>query len=237
MEKTILITGATSGIGNAIAKYLSKEGYGLVLVARDKEKLTLMQGELTGVRLVISYDLSETTEIKSIFDACQNDNIVFDGLVHCAGMGMDRVVRMCETEHLEKLMRIHYYAFVELCRQFVKKKNSNVYASIVALSSISPVVSAKGSLPYSSAKAAMDNAVDVMAKEFVKRKIRVNSLQPALVNTPMTQNAEDVIEIEKVQPLGYIEPEYIAFLIEFLLSDKAKYITGSHIPVTAGMET
>lgn len=236
MGKTILITGATSGIGESTSEYLSKQGYETVLVGRNEEKLNDLNQKLKGIKAIYKIDLTEINQIESMFMSLKDNGIVLDGLVYCAGIGMDRTIRMCETIHLEKLMMIHYYAFVEVCRFFSQKKYSNNGASIVTMSSISPVVSKKGSLPYSSAKAAMDNAVNVMAKEFIKRKIRVNAIQPALVNTPLTQNAEGVLEIESIQPLGYIEPEYISFLVEFLLSDKSKYMTGNHIPVTAGME-
>ena len=89
---------------------------------------------------------------------------------------------------------------------------------------------------YAASKSAMNTAVKVMAKEFVKRKIRVNGILPAYVDTRMTQDIEDFVDVEKRQPFGLIDPRQIAYLAEFLLSEKSRFITGALIPVSAGME-
>lgn len=98
---------------------------------------------------------------------------------------------------------------------------------------------AAGHCGYAASKAALDAMVQVMAKEFVHRKIRVNAILPRYVNTPLIQGElEDTFglkeQIDKSQKLGLIEPQSLAYLTEFLVSDKGKYITGALIPVTAG---
>ena len=104
----------------------------------------------------------------------------------------------------------------------------------MAMSSIAVHFCPKSMCSYSASKAAIDMTVEVMAKEFVKRKIRVNSIQPTFVDTEMTHNTSDWEAKAAALPLGLIEPIQIAYLVEFLLSDKAKYISGSHIKVSSG---
>ena len=80
----------------------------------------------------------------------------------------------------------------------------------------------------------MNVAMKIMAKEFLKRRIRVNTIMPADVDTPMSSKVEEISDLEKEQPWGLIDVDQIVYLIEFLLSDKSKYITGAAIPVSAG---
>ena len=128
--------------------------------------------------------------------------------------------------------------FRSLCILFNKKKYSNERASIVAISSSAAYSCGKGMCTYSSSKAALNAAVKVMGKEFMKRMQRVNAILPTFVDTPMAERMDASLnDLEaKVarQPLGLIEPQQIAYLVEFLLSDKASYITGACIPVSAG---
>lgn len=236
MPKRILITGATSGIGEATAKYLFSLDYRLVLVGRNEEKLSALKNSMGDAAEVVAADLCDTSSVKRIFDLCSSKGLMLDGLVHCAGIAGDKPIRLCTVDYLEKLMRIHYFAFVELCKYFAKKNYSNNGASIVALSSVSNMLCKKASAPYACAKSAVDTAVTVMSKEFIKRGIRVNTVKPALTDTPFIDLGRDTYNVLDYQPLGYIPPEHIAYMIEYLLSDKAKYITDAHIPISAGME-
>lgn len=234
-KKSILITGATSGIGLEAARYLNRIGYNLVLVGRNRDRLDSVCNEL-GVTHKYLCDLEETDKIEGIFEYCVSNGILLDGLVHAAGYAINMPVRSCKLEHAEKLMRVNYYAFIEMCRCFYSKKVSNEGSSIVALSSLSTVTKKKGSILYASSKTALNTAVEVTAKEYLKRSIRVNALLPAYVDTRMNLGLEELIDIKKEQPMGLIPPEKLAEVIEFLLSDKSKYITGVLLPVSAGME-
>lgn len=238
MEKSILVTGASSGIGAAVSKYLSEQGYFVVLVARNKDKLSKVEEELCGEKLSISYDLTNLEDVEKIFLICQENGIKLDGLVHCAGINNDIPIRANDIEVMKEVTTVNYYSFVELGKYFNKKKYSNERASIVAISSSAANSCGKGMCTYSSSKAALNAAVKVMGKEFLRRKQRVNAILPTFVDTPMASRMdESLCDLENKiarQPLGLIEPEQIAYLVEFLLSDKSSYITGACIPVSAG---
>lgn len=235
MAKKILITGASSGIGEQTARYLSEQGYETILAARNKEKLYRMADELSSPTNVFPIDLTELKKIEEVFMFCQEKNIVLDGLVHCAGIARHNSVKMNDIEDMQATFRLNYDAFVELVKYFSERRYSAKGSSIVVISSLASVICRATALNYSSSKAAVNAAVKVMAKELGRRSIRVNSILPGYVITPMTAGDRLTNDVKNTQPFGFIEPEYIAYMIEFLLSDKAKFITGANIPISGGM--
>lgn len=238
MDKWILITGASSGIGEAVSKYLSSQGYKVVLVARNGEKMGEISQMLPSENFVISYDLSDLTHIENIFTSCKEKGIKLDGLVHCAGINNDIPVRANDIKIMQDVTTINYYSFVEMGKYFCKKKYSKEGASIVAISSSAADACMKGMCTYSASKAALNASVRVMGKEFVKRRQRVNAIMPSFVDTPMSERMDESLgDLDNkilTQPLGLIEPIQIAYLVEFLLSDKSVYMTGACIPVSGG---
>lgn len=136
---------------------------------------------------------------------------------------------------MQATFRLNYEAFVELVKYFSERRYSTKGSSIVAISSLASVTCRATALNYSSSKAAVNAAVKVMAKELGRRSIRVNSILPGYVITPMTAGDRLTNDVKNTQPFGFIEPEYIAYMVEFLLSDKAKFITGANIPISGGM--
>ena len=233
--KHILITGATSGIGFETARYLHENGYRLVLTGRNEEALAEIS-EITDTKHRLALDLEKKDSAAGIFEYCRDHEIMLDGLVHAAGYAINMPVRSLNEEHMERQMRIHYYSFLELCKGFYSKRVSRENASIVALSSIAAMTRKKGSVMYAASKSALNTAVTVTAKEYAKRGIRVNALMPAYVDTRMNDGLENLINIEEEQPFGMIPPKHIAYIIEFLLSEKSRFITGALIPVSGGME-
>lgn len=234
MDKWILITGCSTGIGRVTAKYLDEQGYKLVLLARSENKLHSLARELNNNSVVVPFDLCELDKIGAIFECCKANEIKLDGLVHCAGIGSNVPIRGNDIDTMEKTMATNYFSFVELGKYFGLRKYSNEGASIVAISSISPLTCYPGACNYAASKGAVNAAVRVMSKEYMKRNIRVNAILPGYVNTPLGPSEDDPVYIAQ-QPLGIIKAEYVAFMIEFLLSDKAKYMTGTLIPISGGM--
>lgn len=234
--KNILITGASQGIGRKTAEYLSSRGARVILVARNGEKLRRIQENLLGDSYILTYDLQDLSNIESIFEFCAGQGLKLHGMVHCAGINRDIPIKYNDVELMQETMVVNYMAFVELGKYFMKKKYSVDGGSIVAISSSAASMLPPGMCTYASSKIAMEAAVKIMAKELVKRKIRVNAVAPSCVDTEMVKEAPFVNadKIEMSQPLGMIEPIYISYLIEYLLSEKAKYITGATIPVYAG---
>lgn len=239
--KNILVTGASSGIGEAVSRYLSEVGYRVVMVARRKEKLQEIAGEMKTFPIMIPFDLTEFDKYETIFGICREKGIKLDGLVHCAGVGTSMPVKKIRIqEDIRSQMEINAYAFAGLGRYFSSKRYSNDGGAMVAVSSMASQLCDVGHCGYAASKAALDAMVRVMAKEFVRRKIRVNAILPSYVGTSRIQKAmEESVglreQIEKSQKLGLIDSQSLACLAEFLISDRGKYITGALIPVTAGL--
>ena len=238
MKKTILILGASRGIGKAVSKYLLEKGYCIVAVARTEALLQeLVAGQEENAKYIVC-DLSDMSNVAGIFDKLNEWGIILSGAVYCAGLCTPEPIKLIDIETMQKDMIINTLSFVEMGKYFSKKKYLSDGASIVAISSMSAWDMTKGMCTYSMSKAALNTAVQTMSKEFAKRKVRVNAVLPAYVNTEMTVGSDQVDSkiamLQEKQPLGIIEPEYIAYMVEFLLSEKAQYMTGALIPISGG---
>lgn len=233
--KYILLTGASSGIGEATARYLSKEGYGLIMVARNKEKLDRLAAELGEQHHCVEYDLHDTEHMDSIFEYIKKTGLLLDGMVYCAGIAGNMPVRGLDLAATQDMMQVNCISFAAMSKLMINRKYSKEGASIVALSSLSSYTCYPGTAAYSMSKSALISVCKVLAKETLKRKIRVNAILPGYVRTPMTAGTEEMNNLQEQQPWGFIEPEEIAYMIEFLLSDKSRFITGAQIPVSGGM--
>ena len=236
--KYIMITGASSGIGEETARLLARqEDVTTILVARNEEKLKKLVNEFGGETKYLVYDLTDVWHIESCFIKCREWGIKLDGLIHCAGIGENMPIRLIQTEHIKKMYQIHPMAFIELGKYFSKRKYSNDGSSIVVMSSMAAYEMEKGMAAYASSKAAVNTVVKVMAKEMADRRIRVNGVAPAFVATPMIKEDMDMWEKEGNSPqkFGVIPPKQVAGLIGFLMSEQAAYITGEIISISAGM--
>lgn len=237
--KNILITGASSGIGHAIAHYLGEHGANLIVVARRKEKLESLQKELNSNMLIFPCDLDEVAHVDKIFQFCKSQEKKLDGIVHCAGQTIFMPLKVNNIEKMRHLMRLHVEVLAQICKFASSKRYVNDDASIVAISSISASSGYKGTTAYSASKAAMNTLIKSAAMELSYRNIRINAIAPATVGTETYfAGIREMKEIEdfvkEKQPLGLINPIDLAYLAEFLLSDKSKYISGDIIKISAG---
>lgn len=238
--KKIVVTGASSGIGRAAAIKLSQQGAAVFLIGRDKTRLeetvSFMSGE--GNRYYVK-DLSEDGGIKEIYDDIVSDGSKIDGLVYCAGITKVVPVSMLGKKAMDESMTVNLYSFAEMAGLLSKKKYHN-RSSIVGISSIAARYPQKCQGVYVAAKAAMNAMVSSMAIELAEKDIRINSVMPGSVNTEMLKTAfEDKTDEEKsralsCQVLGLSEPDDIANVVMFLLSDASRMITGREIYADGG---
>lgn len=242
-KKAVLITGAASGIGRATAQYLDSLGAELVLVDRAEEQLKEVQATLKNRSTTLVLDLVNVEQIESIVKPVVKEFGALSGFVHCAGISDNRPLSLFKFEALHRVMMINFYSFYELTRVLTKK---GMFAedgmNIVAISSVAAKVGADAQTAYGASKAAINGAMHSMAKELAPKKIRINTILPAAVNTAMIKQYYDLkqtLEAGAAAPasrqiLGMCQPEYVASVIGFLLSDESKWITGAEVPVDGG---
>lgn len=236
--KKIVVTGASSGIGQSIAVMCSELGAQVVLVARREERLkeTLSMME-AGDHSYFVADLSETEKIAGLVAKIVEQVGKIDGFVHAAGVSAATAVIQADVLKYERLMRVNYYAFAELFRVLSKRKYSNDGMSVVGISS-SAVVDGKGTMLYAATKAAMEKFAEVAQREVVeKRKIRVNMIRPHDVRTAMTEHVFERYteeQLANLYPLGEIQKEDIASSVCFFLSDASSKITNQNILIDSG---
>lgn len=238
-NKNILITGAASGIGRQTAITLSRLGAQLILLDLSQEGLDETLNLLSGNNhFSIQCDLSQIDCLSKIIQEVVEKYGRFSGFVHCAGISSRKPINVLKRDGFSKVMDVNFYSFIELTKQITKKKNFVDEGSIVVMSSISSIRGYKAKTEYCVSKAAIDAFVRCSALELADRKIRINSVMPAEVLTPLALKAKAINDSLGVQefhsPLGATEPYEVANLIAFLLSDATKTITGTSILIDGG---
>jgi NAD(P)-dependent dehydrogenase (short-subunit alcohol dehydrogenase family) len=236
-KKTILVTGASSGIGRSIAIECSKMGATVIISARNKEKLheTLSHMEGNGHSIVVA-DLSNTADLEHLI----NESPVLDGLVNCAGLTKTLPFEFIKPEVLSNVMDINFTAPTLLSARLVKKKKFSKNSSIVFISSISGVLcTSVGTSIYCASKGAVNGMAKSMAIDLASKSIRVNSINPGMVNTHIYDagiiTPEQLEEDKKRYPLKrYGEPEEVAYAAIYLLSDASSWVTGSNLVIDGG---
>ncbi len=238
-SKKYLIVGASSGIGRAIAIAISRNNGQVVLTSRNEDNLIKTREMMNGTNhIVMPYDIANIDGIKEFIKSCMASvGGRFDGLVFTAGVSRVKPIRTENIDELRSFNEISYLSYVALLKQFSSKRVFNNYGSIVAISSRSALFPEKGYLGYSIAKSAINEASLVAAQELANRGVRVNTICPEMVKTPMTKFFFDNVSKEQLDsfyPLGYLEPEDVADMALFLLSDMSKKITGQNFYLSAG---
>ena len=238
MAKTILITGASSGIGRAIAIACSKTGAQVVLTARNIERLretfALLEGE---GHLVIPADLTDSTQRQALAEQMP----VLNGVVHCAGIGSRVLCKMLEADDVQHVMEANFNAPVLLQAALLQEKKIAAGSSIVFIASAAATMPSVGNAIYSASKAALISYAKCLSLELAARKIRVNCISPAMVWTDLAlvgATEEQLQEAEQAYPLKrYAQPEDIAPMAVYLLGEEALWVTGSNFELTGGALT
>lgn len=237
--KTILVTGASSGIGKAVASLCAEMGATVIVTGRNPERLQETYEGLLGTgHIRIKADLTIPSERDSLCDSIP----ALDGLVHCAGVGHRKPAKLLTEEDIKTVMQANFEAPILLQARLLSCKKVNKGASIVFMSSRTAEVPSTANALYSASKGAVSSYARSLALELAPRLVRVNCICPAMVWTPLIQqdgvDESQLKEAEKKYPLQrYGRPEDIANLAVFLLSDASSWMTGSCIDITGGSAT
>jgi len=237
-DKHIVVTGASSGIGKETAILLSNLGATVSIVARReeylKETLSEMQGDNNHY---YACDLSDTDSINDVVSNIVTTSGPVDGLIHCAGIGVNLPIAMTKVKSIESVMKTNFYSFAELIRLLSKKKNSNEGASFVGVSSIASMKGDKTQGAYAASKAAMNAYIHPAAKELAVRGIRVNTVAFGMIKTEAYQKFLESGGQDSAlqnQYLGYGTPRTAANILVFMVSEASKLITGTTVVCDGG---
>lgn len=238
--KTILVTGASSGIGRGIAVECSKMGAVVILTGRNIDRLQETFSLLEGIgHLILPADLSKQEEIEALVSKVPE----IHGCVHSAGIPKLCTVKFLNREIIEDILNVNTIAPILLTSLLVKKKKLIKKSSIVFISSISGVyVANTGESSYSATKGAISGFVKGAALELASQGTRVNSINPALVPTRILELSNTVFSPEQLEetmfkryPLKRLgTPEDIAYGVIYLLSDASSWVTGINLPIDGG---
>lgn len=240
--KTILVTGASSGIGRQTAINASKMGGKIIITGRNEYRLNAVFKKLEGNgHQKFVFDLSKDEEVAELAGKIESIN----GIVHCAGIMQPYPIKFIESKQINDIFAINFNSVVLLTGKLLKRKKLTQGGSIVFISSISSNEKPYyGGALYSATKAAMEAFSRTVALEYSKFMIRSNCISPGLVRTSFFDEfmggiaqPENIVKHEKIYPLGFGEPDDIANTAVFLLSDASRWITGSNIVMDGGLLT
>ncbi len=239
-DRRILITGASSGLGKAIALCCANMGAEVIGVGRDEERLQQTQLELNAIsskpHRTLRADLTQPADRDALVAAL---GAPINGLVQCAGISRLSPVRMITEQHLREVQAINVEAPMLLTQALLKRNLIAPDSSIVFVASIAAHIGVPGVAAYSGTKAALIAMMRCLAMEVVKRRIRANCLSPALVETPLLDATAALLgsmdEERKHYPLGFGKPDDVANAAVFLLSNASRWITGTTIVMDGGL--
>ena len=235
--KTVLVTGASSGIGRATAIECSKMGAKLVITGRNEDRLAQTLGELHGDgHLSIVADLDDETSLEYLAEQCPSIN----GLVNNAGRTIMVPTSLITRDRLMQVLEVNTVAPILLTQKLLKKKKLGKGSSVVITDSISGVmIASPGNVLYSTSKSAINGFVKNAALDLASRNIRVNAVCPGMIDTHILDNgmlSEEDIEADlKRYPMKrYGSPEEVAYAIIYFLSDASSFTTGASLVIDGG---
>lgn len=233
--KRVLVTGASSGIGRAIAQDCAASGATLVINGRNEQRLNETLISLVGEdHCAIAADLTDFDVVKSKISGIE----ALDGVVLCSGIGQSSPVQNIKAEKMRGLFCANTLAPIQLLQMLLKGKKLNRNASVVFISSIAQRKPYIANGAYSASKAALNSYSRVAALELSGRGIRVNTIEPGLIMTNIVSDSvfdeQQLEDFKKTMPLGFGKPQYIALGCVYLLSDASCWTTGSTLVIDGG---
>ncbi len=240
-DKLILVTGASSGIGKQCALTCFELGAKVIITGRNEKRLNEIKN-LLGISKEQAFflDLTEYDKVNNTVEEVNQRYGKLDGIIHSAGVSTTLPLKLSNPEKLNELFNINVASAFNLTKTAVSKKYFNSSGSIIFISSVMGVVGEVGKTIYSTTKGALIAGAKSMSLELAKRGIRVNTVSPGVVESPMSANAfysrsqESTDKIIELHPLGLGKPEDVSYLCTFLLSDASRWITGTNIVIDGG---
>ena len=237
--KTILVTGASSGIGKATSIECSQLGATVIISGRNQQRLQetfdLLEGSDCHHQMIVA-DLTNPENIQMMLEKMPQ----IDGVVLCAGKGLTLPVQFSTPEHFSDIFDVNFFSPIELLRLLYKKKHINKNGSVVLLSSLGGVGLFGGcNSIYGASKSALNSMMKFCAKEFASRGIRVNSICPAMVETPFIHRgtiSDDQLkqDVDRYPLKRYGTPHDIAYMAIYLLSNASTWVTGQAFVIDGG---
>lgn len=236
--KTILVTGASSGIGKAVAQQCATAGAACIITARNEARLGETLASLpAGTHKMLLADLSTADGVTALVEQL---NGKIDGVVCAAGVVETQVLKLTDEADMEKLFQTNAFSAIRLVRELVQQKRLNKGASIVLISSISGVrCGYVGGSIYGATKGALEGFVKASALELAPQRIRINTIQPGMVETHLLDNGDidrEQLEADKQRyPLKrYGRPEEVGYAAVYLLSRATEWMTGTGLLIDGG---
>jgi NAD(P)-dependent dehydrogenase (short-subunit alcohol dehydrogenase family) len=238
----VLVTGASSGLGRAVAILMSQLGAKLLLVARNQERLKETLGALDGDgHHTVPFDLSDVAAIPAMLTEQTASFGKLDGIVHAAGILNTRPLRVSSPEVFESIYRLNVVAASQLLRAITKRSVVGENGcSVVLVGSVTSNVGAPGLAAYSASKSGLLGLMRSAALELAPSRIRVNAVLPGQFQSPMADQQwksltdEQVAHIRAMHPLGIGQASDVANCVAFLISPAARWVTGSTLAIDGG---
>lgn len=232
-----VVTGASSGMGKQVTIELAKAGARVLALARGEEALEeLKNTDPTDIEYA-AVDVCDSFKLRKVITDFVIKYGKISGAVHAAGITGLTPLKAFDIDEAHKIMDISFWGAVNLMQVCTKAKIANNGASFLLFSSVCSHKTDKGLFSYASAKAALQVAAKTFAKETANKQLRINTISPGWVNTAMTNGLEQTHNLDEVNEsslLGIGEPSDVSGMVLFLLSDRAKWITGTDIVVDGG---
>ena len=236
--KTVLLTGATGGIGRAIAKTLYAQGANLILTDISEEVLEKFKAELGDRVTVFAGNITEEKDLKSLINFAKETFGNIDILINNAGITKDTLSMRMTDEMWEAVLRVNLTAGFRLTREVLPQMMKKRWGRIISMASIVGVIGNLGQANYAASKAGLIAMTKSVAQEVAGRGITANCIAPGFIATPMTENLPEEVKkamLDRIPMKRMGTPQDIANVVAFLASEESAYITGQTINVNGGM--